>query len=190
MPIRSDLQARIALPQRDSLSVAGQRVYDSILSSRGNLDGPFLAWLHRPELADRAEKLGAFCRFDTGLPTLESELLILITAAHFRCSGEWQIHAPIALQAGLDGAAIEQIRLGHEPCLTPSRLQTLYRFSSELLRFGRVADETFAQAQTLLGDAGLVELVGVLGYYTMVAMTLNAFEMKFRERTDPFAPAT
>lgn len=187
MPTRSELRSRIALPQREQLSADGQRIYDSIMATRGNLDGPFLAWMHSPGLAGPAEQLGAFCRFRTALPMLETEMLILVVAAHHRCSGEWQIHAPIALSAGLSQSVLDALIERREPQFEQPRLATLYAFASELLRTSRVSEARVSSVQQLLGVAGAVELVGVLGYYTLVAMTLNSFQMRFDDRPDPFA---
>jgi 4-carboxymuconolactone decarboxylase len=171
------MKARIDLPKTDQMSAAQRAVYDSILATRGNVDGPFLAWLNSPDLAGHAEKLGAFCRYGTGLDRRETELLILIVAARFRCNGEWRIHLPIALDAGIPAAVAEAIRTGRVPQLDDPRLRALYEFASALLASNRVDDATFAAASALFGAQVLTEAVGVAGYYAMVAMTLNAFEM-------------
>jgi len=178
--------SRIPLANPEQLSPAGRDIHASILKTRGNLDGPFLVWLHSPGLAAPAEKLGAFCRYHTSLATVESELLILLVAAHFRCVGEWQIHARIAADAGLDGATIEGILKGLTPTLPSPRLSRLHALSTELLRHNEISQTTFTQARELFGDTGLVEVVGVIGYYSFVAMTLNAFEIRWAERNDPF----
>src|ERR1700761_6665 len=91
-------------------------VLDEILSGpRGNLNGPFLGWIHSPELAQHAQKLGAFCRYKTGLPLRLSELAILVTAARWRSQGEWHIHHPIALEAGVSAEVAEALRTGQNP---------------------------------------------------------------------------
>lgn len=177
MPIPSKMRARIALPDPSRLSPEGRRIYESILSTRGNVEGPFLAWLHAPKLADPAERLGAFCRYGTHLQPIESELLILQVAKAFRCDAEWQIHAPIAARAGLSPAVIGDVRAGRKPKLPSERLATLHDFARELLDAQRVSDELFARACGLFDLETVVELVGLLGYYAFVAMTLNAFEM-------------
>lgn len=90
-----------------------RRVLEEILSGpRGNLDGPFLAWIHSPGLADHAQRLGAFCRYGTRLELRLTELAILVTAAWWQSQAEWQIHAPIAREAGIDDAVIEALRAG------------------------------------------------------------------------------
>jgi len=182
--------SRIPLVKREQLSPAGQDIYASILSTRGSLEGPFLAWLHSPGLAAPAEKLGAFCRYYTSLETVESELLILLVAAHFRCCGEWQIHATIALGAGLDSASIDAILSGLAPTLPSPRLSVLHALCTELLRHNGISQTTFAHARDMFGDQALVEIVGVIGYYGFVAMTLNAFEIRFADSIDPFESPT
>lgn len=171
------MQARITLPDEPSLTDEQRRVRDVILASRRNLDGPFPAWLHSPELADLAQALGAFCRYRTALPLVESELLILCVAGHCRCIGEQQIHEPIARQAGLSEAVIVTLRAGEAAALPTVRLQLLHDVATALLSTHRIDDELFGRALGEFGERTLVEIVGVIGYYTLAAQTLNAFEM-------------
>jgi 4-carboxymuconolactone decarboxylase len=97
----------------ESLTPDQRRVYDAILSGpRGVVQGPLRVWLNSPELADRAQALGAFCRYHTTLPPRLSELAIITTGAYWKAGFEWAVHAPIALKAGLDPDAVEAIRKG------------------------------------------------------------------------------
>jgi len=171
------MKARIDLPDEPVLTDDQRRVRAAILATRRNLDGPFPAWLHSPELADLAQQLGAFCRYRTGLPLLESELLILCVASHCRCIGEQQIHEPIARTAGLDEAVIVALQRGERAELPSHRLQLLHDLARQLLATHRIDDALFATAQAEFGDRLLVEIVGVIGYYTLAAQTLNAFGM-------------
>jgi 4-carboxymuconolactone decarboxylase len=180
------MTSRVPLVKYEQLSPAARDIYRSILKTRGNLDGPFLAWLYSPGLAAPAEALGAFCRYNTSLTAIESELLILLVAAHFRCIGEWQIHAPIASSAGLASAAIDAIRTGLSPRLSSLRLSVLHSFSNELLNRNRIDEASFDQAREMFGDRGCVEIAGVIGYYSFVAMTLNAFGIRCADNEDPF----
>jgi 4-carboxymuconolactone decarboxylase len=182
--------SRIPFANLEQLSPAARDIYASILKTRGNLDGPFLVWLHSPGLAGPAEELGAFCRYNTCLAKVESELLILLVAAHFRCCGEWQIHATVAAGAGLDRASIDAILIGSTPKLPSSRLSMLHALSTELLRHNEISRTTFTKAREMFGDPGLVEVVGVIGYYSFVAMTLNAFEIRLADCNDPFESPT
>jgi 4-carboxymuconolactone decarboxylase len=184
------MMSRIPLLKHEHLSPAARNIYESILKTRGNLDGPFLAWLYSPEMAAPAESLGAFCRYNTSLAEVESELLILLVAAHFCCAGEWQIHAPIALRAGLDCASIDAIKSGVAPMFSSRRRSMLYTFSRELLNENRISESSFNQAREMFGYRSCVEIAGVIGYYSLVAMTLNAFEIRCADGGDPFGTAT
>lgn len=172
------MKSRIPLPQVSEFWPAQRQIYESIKSTRGNLDGPFLAWLHSPELANHAEKLGAFCRYGSSLSTKESELLILCVGAHYQCVGEQQIHEPIARQAGIAEQVVVAIRNGATPSFEDERLSTLHAVARQLLETNRIEQHLFDRARSIFGDKTLVEAVGILGYYAFVAMTLNAFEMK------------
>lgn len=172
------MKSRLTLPDVENLSEEQQAIRASILATRGNLDGPFLAWMHSPAMASHAEKLGSFCRYQTGFSTVESELLILCVAAHFQCVGEQQIHEPIALRAGLSETVIDRILAGAVPPLADERLQLLHRLSTELLRENRIGPDSFESGLAAFGERGMVELAGIVGYYTFVAMTLNAFDMR------------
>jgi 4-carboxymuconolactone decarboxylase len=171
-----------------SATVRQAEVLDTILSGlRGNLNGPFLGWIHSPELADRAQRLGAFCRYDTGLDLRLSELAILTTAARWKSQAEWAIHFPIGLQAGLDSAELDALRRGLPPRFVDSDEVIVYRFATELYDFNRVSDATYQQAVSRFGATVVVNLVGLLGYYALVAMTLNVFEMRAENQTElPF----
>ncbi|MBP0598750.1 carboxymuconolactone decarboxylase family protein [Herbaspirillum sp. LeCh32-8] len=145
---------------------------------RKNLNGPFVAWIHSPQLGELAQRLGAFCRYDTGLSLRLSELAILATAVAWQSQAEWHIHLPIAVAAGLSADVAEQIRRGQTPSFTQHDEQVVWNFASELYRDKRVAQATYAQAVELFGLPVVVNLVGLLGYYALVAMTLNTFGMR------------
>ncbi|MDQ7743084.1 carboxymuconolactone decarboxylase family protein [Hydrogenophaga pseudoflava] len=172
------MKSRLPLPDVDRLDPPQQAVYRSIMATRGNLSGPFLAWMHSPELASHAEKLGAFCRYQTVFERVESELLILVVAAHFRCVGEQQIHEPIAEQAGLSAGHIADIRERRPVSLASVRLTLIHALAKELLENNRIGDRLYDEGIRGLGTQGMVELVGIVGYYSLVAMTLNAFDMQ------------
>lgn len=157
---------------------------DILSGPRGNLDGPFLAWIHSPGLADPAQKLGAFCRYHTRLELRLSELAILVTAAWWQSQAEWQIHLPIALAAGVEADVAEAIRTGAEPPFRRPDEALVYRFTRQLYEHRRVDEDCYAEAVAAFGEGGVVELVGLLGYYALVAMTLNAFMVR-RETDQP-----
>jgi 4-carboxymuconolactone decarboxylase len=172
------MQSRLNLPRPEDMNAAQRAIHQEVLETRGNVTGPFLAWLLSPSLAGPAQRLGAYCRYDTSLSLQESELLILHVAARYGCTAEQLIHEPIALQAGLDAASVAAIREQREPQLPTPRLRLLAEFARTLLATNRVPDELYARAVDFFGEKTLVEAVGIIGYYAFVAYTLNAFEMK------------
>ena len=172
------MKSRLPLPDVDRLTPPQQAVYRSIVATRGNLSGPFLAWMHSPELASHAEKLGAFCRYQTVFEPVESEMLILLVAARFRCIGEQQIHEPIAEKAGLPADQIADIREKRQVHLATARLTMIHALAEELLESDRIGDRLYEEGIRELGTQGMVELVAIVGYYSLVAMTLNAFDMR------------
>lgn len=169
------------LPQiaREQMTPAQAAMLDAILAGpRKNLNGPFVAWIHSPPLGELAQRLGAFCRYETGLPLRLSELAILATAAAWQSQAEWHIHLPIAVEAGLSPALAEQVRKGERPAFERDDERVVWQFATELYQRKRVCDATYEEACALFGLPVVVNLVGLLGYYALVAMTLNTFGMR------------
>jgi len=164
-------------PER--LSPEQRRIADAILAGpRGSLDGPFRAWLYSPALADRLQQLGEYVRFDNVLPRRLSEFAILITARHWTAQFEWYAHHPLALAAGLDPAVAAAVAEDREPAgLSPDE-RAVYDFATQLHRAGRVDDAAYEAARAAFGEQGVVDLIGLCGYYTVVAMTLNVAEVE------------
>lgn len=161
-----------------ALSTEQQAVYDAIASGpRGVVEGPLRVWLQSPLLAERAQALGAFCRYDTRLPPRLSELAILVTGAFWRSGFEWAVHAPIALREGLSADVVEAIRKHERPGFADEIEEAVYDFATELHRDHRVSDASYARLTGFLGTEAAVELVGILGYYTLISMTINAFDV-------------
>jgi 4-carboxymuconolactone decarboxylase len=153
---------------------------DSIMSGPRQLTelrGPFAVWLHAPEIGELAQKLGAFCRLQTRVPPRLSEFAILVTASLWQAQYEWFAHAPIAERAGVKPDVIAALRAGRAPKRLPKDERAVYDFVQELYRTNRVSDRTYKRLHALFGDAGMVEFVGILGYYVLVAMSLNVFRM-------------
>jgi 4-carboxymuconolactone decarboxylase len=139
--------------------------------------GPFAVWMHAPEFGQLAQALGGHCRYKTALPPRLSEFAILCTARLWRAQYEWYAHAPIAKRAGVKPKTIADLRAGREPKTAAKDERAVYAFVQELYKTKRVSERTYKRVHALLGDAGMVELIGILGYYVMVAMTLNVFQM-------------
>jgi len=182
---------RLPAITREKMTRDQSAMLDAILAGpRKSLNGPFVAWIHSPQLGELAQRLGAFCRYDTGLPMRLSELAILVTAAAWQSQAEWHIHLPIALDAGLSPEVAEHIRRGLSPTFVREDEMVIWAFATELYRDKRVSDPTYEKACSLFGVTVVVNMVGLLGYYALVAMTLNTFGMRAegQEETDlPFA---
>lgn len=168
------------LPELDpaKFSPEQKKVHEAILAGpRGKVVGPLKVWLKNPGLAEHAQALGAYARFNSSLPPRLSELAICVTGAFWKANFEWFAHAPMAINAGIDPAAIEAIRTGATPKLVKSDEQAIYDFAIELITKRRVSDATFERAKKELGETSVIDLVGIIGYYSLVSVTLNAFEI-------------
>jgi 4-carboxymuconolactone decarboxylase len=152
---------------------------------RGGLRGPFQAWLRSPDLADRLQKVGEFVRFSSSVPARLNELAILITARAWDAQFEWWAHHRLALEAGLDPAVAADIAEGRRPGSMQADEAAVYDFCTELRTTRRVGDATLERALDLLGEQGVVELIGVSGYYDVVSMTLNVAEVPLPEGVEP-----
>ena len=170
--------ARIPLPTPETLTPEQRRVYDAVVAGpRGALRGPLRAALHRPELADKWQQLGELLRYRTSLPPHLSELAILVTARHCDCQLEWLIHAEMARKAGLAESIIEAIRTRRPIDTLDQAERDVFAYAEELNRANTVSDAIHRQVRERFGTVGVVELTALIGYYTMVAMTLNAHEI-------------
>ena len=153
------------------------RAPEDLLNSEGGMSGPFNAWLRSPVLGDAAQRLGETVRFESTLPPQLRELAILIVAAKWKAQYEWWAHERIARREGLDEGVIESVKTETVPDFSDPTGAVVYNFARELLDEHRVSEVLHAEAVELLGEAGVVELVILLGYYTLVSMTLNVFEV-------------
>lgn len=170
--------SRIPLPSPDDMNAAQKAVYDKIISGpRGTLVGPLRAALHNPALADRWQALGQVLRYETSFPQALNELAILVTARHWNSELEWTIHAGAARKAGVEEAIIEAVARAELPNFTDTDQRGIYEYSRELLENGKVSPDTYAEVLARWGPLGTVELTALIGYYSMVAMTLNAHQI-------------
>lgn len=177
---------RVSLPPPESLTPEQRRVYDKIVSGpRGKIQGPLRAALHNPELADRWQALGALLRYQTSLSPRRSELAILVTARACNSPFEWYAHRIEAERAGIEAPVIEAILAERTPDGLDDDDATIVRFARELNAMRSVSDATYADALARFGERAVVELTALVGYYTMVAMTLNAHEIPLPEGVAP-----
>lgn len=170
--------SKLLPPNPEQMTEHQRRVYDAIMAGpRGKVRGPLAVWLHRPGLAEHAQALGQYCRYDSSLPPRLSELAILTLAAFWQAEFEWWAHQPIAVKAGISETVTECIRLGQAPEFIEQDESIVYRFIRSLLENRRVPDDLYDLAASVLGQDKVVDLVGLAGYYTLVSMTLNVFQI-------------
>ncbi len=139
--------------------------------------GPFAAFLHAPAFGDLAQRLGAHCRYKTAVPPRLSEFAILCTARLWRAQYEWYAHEPMAAKAGVSAQTIRDLKAGRVPKKAQKDERAIYDFVQELYKKRRVSDAVYKRVRAFLNDGAIVELVGILGYYALISMTLNVFRM-------------
>lgn len=177
---------RISELTPDQMDDAQRAVIDeAVAGKRGRVPGPLRIWIRSPELGRHAQRLGAFLRYDTTLGPRLSELAILVTARAWTAHYEWYAHKREALKAGLEPAIIDAIATRQTPHFSDPAAQAVYDYATALHQTHHVSPPIHDAALAALGERGVVELVGLLGYYTLVAMTLNAFEFGLPEGETP-----
>jgi 4-carboxymuconolactone decarboxylase len=135
--------------------------------------GPFVPLLRSPEVMLRARAMGDYLRYKSVLPPKLNEFAILITARQWTQQYEWEVHHPIAIKAGLDKEIAGAVAEGRRPKNMPEEEEVIYDFCAETQRNQSVSDATYARAVSKFGEQGVIDLVGVCGYYTFLAMVLN-----------------
>jgi 4-carboxymuconolactone decarboxylase len=177
--------SRLARLRYDDLEPDGQQVWDGVVGSRGaqlvdadgGLVGPFNAFVHAPGVGRCLSSLGATLRFGTSIERRLSEVAIITVGARWKAEFEWYAHSRMAREHGVPDAVVDAIGRGEEPPFTDEDERTVYVAARQLATDGRLDPAAYAGAQQLLGDAGLVELVSLCGYYTLISFLLNAFEV-------------
>jgi 4-carboxymuconolactone decarboxylase len=177
------VSSRLPYLRYDDLGPDGQKVWDAIVGSRGEelvsdeggLIGPFNAFVHAPGAGRRMAALGHVLRFETSIERRLSEVAIITVGARWKAEFEWWAHATMARAHGVPDAVVDAIGRGEEPPFEAADERAIYTVARQLTREGRVDPGAYAVARELLGDAGLVEVVSLCGYYTLVSFLLNAF---------------
>lgn len=168
----------------DNLTTEQQALVAAIKSGpRGRFqnEGPFAVYLHAPGYGKLAQALGGYLRYHTSLPPRLKEFAILCTARHWQAQYEWHAHAPMAENDGVKAAAIRDLKAGSPAKSAAKDELAIYEFVKELYAKRRVSNAAYTRVQKLIGDTGMVELVGILGYYALISMTLNVFRMPLPE---------
>jgi 4-carboxymuconolactone decarboxylase len=156
------------------MTPAQKTMIDHLLAGeRTNLGGPFNILLRSPEAGDIAQQFGASMRFHAELPKPALETVIIVTARYWMAQFEWSAHKRAALQAGVSPAIVDAIANGERPKGMTPDIETAYNFITELLKTHQVSDATFATAKARFGEKGVVDIIGLSGWYSMVSMALN-----------------
>ena len=184
---------------RAELSDEQGELWDGVVDSRGGggldlfnqdggLVGPFNAFVHAPKIGKRLTSLGGLLRFRTTIERRLSEVAICTVGAHWHSEFEFWAHAPMALEHGVPQGVIEALREGRAPEFDRDDEQIVHAVTSQLLADRRVDDATFAEGTALLGETGMVELASLVGYYFLISMVLNLFEVPLAPGEQPAWP--
>jgi 4-carboxymuconolactone decarboxylase len=155
-----------------------QTYEEAIAGKRGAAPAPMMAWLNSPEMARHATRLGEQLRFSTIFPPKLSEIAILVTARHWTAHYEWWAHKRLALIGGMDPKIIDDIRDRRTPAFDDPKGQMIYDVAKSLHEGHGLSNTLYAEAVKVLSERGLIEVIGLCGYYTLVSMTLNTFEFE------------
>jgi 4-carboxymuconolactone decarboxylase len=177
---------RFAELKLEQMTPEQRKVAEAIMSGpRKRMAGPFNAWLRSPELGDRLQKVGEYIRFSSSLPPRLNEFAILITARAWDAQYEWYAHYPLAMKGGLSPKVAEELAEGKRPASMQEDEAIVYDFVAELRRDRNVSDATYEKAVARFGERGVVDLIGVSGYYDLVSMTLNVAQVPVPEGVTP-----
>ncbi len=176
-------ESRLPYLRYDELDARGQDVWDAVAGSRGGelvnadggLIGPFNAFVHAPGVGRHLSALGGRLRFRNSIERRLLELAIITVGAAWKAEFEWWAHARMAREHGVSDAVVEAIAAGEDPPFVAEDERAIYAVARQLTSTGQLAQDSYDAAQLLLGDAGMVELVSLCGYYTLISYLLNAF---------------
>ena len=168
-------EARFADLTAETMTADQRRVAEAIQSGpRGaGLRGPFNALLRSPELADHVQKVGAYVRFNSSIPRQLNELAIIIAGRKWTAQYEFYAHRRLAIEAGLRPEIADAIADGSQPAAMSEDETAVYEFATELLETGQVSDVTYQRVFNKWGERGVIDLVGAVGYYSLVSLVLN-----------------
>lgn len=174
------------LIDRDAVPSELVEAYDRVASFRGGaVSGPYGILLHSPELAERAAALGQFVRWNSDLTPAQRETAIITAARHWDAELMWGAHVRLARDGGVREEVIAAVGARSDLDGLAAEEAAIVRYVRELLEGNRVSDGSFAALREVVGDAGIVDLTGLVGYYAVVGFTLNAFEVPPPDGAEP-----
>jgi 4-carboxymuconolactone decarboxylase len=176
----------------DKLTDAQKKAIDEFKAARSvDISGPFVAMLRSPEVMSRARAMGDYLRFRSSLPPRLSEFVILMTARRWTQQYEWNAHAPLAVKGGLRPDIVKAIAEGRRPEKLADDEAIVYALFDEIQRQQSVSDGTYARAVGAIGEQGVVDVMGIAGYYTMLAKVMNTARTPLPDGATPgLAPLT
>ncbi|MET0919427.1 MAG: carboxymuconolactone decarboxylase family protein [Burkholderiales bacterium] len=168
------LRDRMPPLARETMDGTQRAAADELIAGpRKGVKGPFIPLLRSPRLLTPLQEAGEYLRFDSALPRRVSEFVTLVVSRQWTQQFEWFTHVPLALQEGTSAETIEALRIGRRPSTMSAEEGFVYDFISELTTHRGVSDGTYAECVERFGERGVIDLVGLIGYFTMMSMVLN-----------------
>ena len=162
----------------ENLTEEQKEIHDTIVSGpRGQVVGPLRIWLNNPGLARSAQTVGEYARYGTSLSKGLSELAIITTGRVWSSAFEWEHHAPLAIEGGIDPENVNIISMGQRPNFTKAEEEAVFDFAAEANILKNVSDNTYNNLVNILNETAAIDIVGICGYYSLISMTLNVFKV-------------
>ena len=172
----------------EKLNPRQKEVWDKHVVRRDHVAGPYNVWIHSPELFEKASAISNYMRFDCALPVKLREFGILVTARYWDAQYSWNAHVDKAMAAGIPEDVVRDLAAGKKPKFKADDERVYYNFAMEALENHFVSEKPFAEARAIFGDSAVADLIGSVGYFSMLQICLNSAEVDLQpERKPPFA---
>jgi 4-carboxymuconolactone decarboxylase len=179
---------RLPVLKYDELTPRQRESWDKHAERRETVRGPYAVWLHDPDLMDKVAQVSNYFRFDCALPVKLREFGILVTARYWDAQFSWNAHVDKARAAGIPDDVIRDLAANKKPQFKADDERVFYEFAMEVLENHFVSEKTFAEAKRIFGTQGVVDLIGAVGYFSMLQICLNSAEVDLqKDREPPFA---
>jgi 4-carboxymuconolactone decarboxylase len=179
---------RLPTLRPEELTPRQRQSWDKHSQRRETVRGPYAVWLHDPDLMDKVSAISNYFRFDCALPVKLREFGILVTARYWDAQYSWNAHVDKARAAGIPDEVIRDLAANKKPRFTAEDERVFYDFAMEALQNHFVSDATFADATRIFGTKGVVDLIGAVGYFSMLQICLNSGQVDLqKDREPPFA---
>jgi 4-carboxymuconolactone decarboxylase len=169
----------------EELAPRQKEVYDKHVGRRNYVSGPYNVWLHSPELFEKVSAISNYMRFDCALPEKLREFGILVTARFWDAAYSWNAHVDKAVAAGIPEEVVRDLAAGRKPDFKADDERVYYDFAMEVLEKHFVSEKTFNEARSIFGDTALVDLIGSVGYFSMLQICLNSAEVDMHANREP-----